>query len=392
MPNKTAQKCYTLAVTDGKKAELTMYGEIVEARPVDWWTGEPVEGEFIILSEFLRDLDTIKDAEELTIHLNSVGGDAFCAISIHNRLRELKAKKTCVVDGVAMSGGSHIMCACDRVLVNPSSIVMIHNGSVFLWDRMNAVDMRKLASQLDVVDNSQAEIYARKTGKSMEDLRAMMDATTYLSGRQAVEEGFADELMEDAKDPEIAVSADHRTLYACGHRLPIAACGSLPDGIKTIETAPTSGEDKSKPDASGKNEGGTPMTLEELKANDPEAYAAMLAEAQATAGASAVEAERQRIADIDAVAALYDDATVQAAKYGEKACTAQEMTYRAAVEAAKQGKKFVADAQADYQESGAGNVSAASAHDEESAPDTAEQRRAAGKSMAAKLSGKKEEA
>ena len=384
------RKFYTLATVNGTSAELTLYGEIVESQPTDWW-GDPIDGEFIILSEFLKDLDTIKDVDELTIHLNSIGGDAFSSISIHNRLRELKATKTCVVDGVAMSGGSHIMCACDKVKVNPSSIVMIHDCLTFMWGRLNSSDCQDLAKRLDVVDNSQAEIYARKTGKSLEEIRSMMDATTYLSGRQAVEEGFADELLEDAEDPEIAVSADHRTLYACGHSMRIAALCALPDTIKTIETAPTSGEDKSAPDASGKNEGGTPMTLEELKKSDPEAYAAILAEAQATAGASAVQTERQRIADIDAVAALYDDATVKAAKYGDKACTAQEMTYRAAMEAAKQGKKFVADTKADYKESGAGNVNSASASEEEDTPQTNEQRRAEGKAMAAKLSGKKEE-
>ena len=132
------------------------------------------------------------------------------------------------------------------------------------------------------------------------------------------------------------------------------------------------------------------MTLEELKTSDPEAYAAMLAEAQASVNAEAVQNERQRIADIDAVAALYDDETVNAAKYGDKACTAQEMTYRAAVEAAKKGQKFMADTKADYKESGAANVTATSAPDEEQAANTPEQRKAAGKAMAAKLAENKE--
>ena len=381
---KLVRPCYTLATTDGTHAELTMYGEIVESRPTDWW-GDPIEGEFIVLSDFLADLETISDCEELTIHLNSVGGDAFAAISIHNRLRELKAHKTCIVDGVAMSGGSHIMCACDTVKVNPSSIVMIHDCVTWSWDRLNSADCQKLASQLDVVDNSQAEIYARKTGKSLEDIRAMMDATTYLTGRQALDEGFADELIEES-DPEIAVSADRRTLYACGHRMRLAAKAELPGGIKVVEPVPADGDDNTLPDVSGKT-GGTPMTLEELRVSDPEAYAAMLAEAQAAADQTAVQAERQRIADIDAVAALYDDDTVRAAKYGDQACTAQEMTYRAAVEAAKQGKRWMDDAQADFRESGAAKVSASPADDDEH-PMTEEERRAAGKAMSQKLTKK----
>ena len=384
------RKFYTLATIDGTKAELTLYGEIVESQPTDWW-GDPIDGEFIILSEFLKDLDTIKDVDELTIHLNSIGGDAFSAISIHNRLRELKATKTCIVDGVAMSGGSHIMCACDKIKVNPSSIVMIHDCLTFMWGWLNSSDCQDIAKRLDVVDNSQAEIYARKTGKSLDDIRSMMDATTYLSGRRAVEEGFADELLEDAEDPGIAVSADRRTLYACGHSMRIAALCTLPENIKTIESAPKSGEDNISPEPSGKNEGGIPMTLEELRQSDPEAAAALLAEAQASVNTDeAVQAERQRIADIDALASLFDANIVNAAKYTNP-CTAQEMCFRAAQESAKQGKAFMKNLAADAADSGAAGVSAAHAEEEETTAVSADERKAAGRAMAKKLSGKKTE-
>ena len=129
------RKCYTLAVRNGLSAELTMYGEIVETQPTDWW-GDPIDGQFIVLSEFLKDLEEIKGCTELTIHMNSVGGDAYASISIHNRLRELAKDGmniTCVVDGVAMSGGSLIMCAADTVKVNPSSIIMIHDCWTYVW-------------------------------------------------------------------------------------------------------------------------------------------------------------------------------------------------------------------------------------------------------------------
>ena len=394
VPNKNRtvlnRKFYTLATVNGTSAELTLYGEIVESQPKDWW-GDPIDGEFIILSEFLKDLDTIKDVDELTIHLNSVGGDAFSAISIHNRLREMKANKTCVVDGVAMSGGSHIMCACDKVKVNPSSIVMIHDCLSCLWGWYNSTSCRDVANRLDVVDNSQAEIYARKTGKSLDEMRSMMDATTYLSGRQAVEQGFADELLEDAKDPEISVSSDHRTLYACGHKMRVAAMGKLPDSIKTIESAPQGGEDNTTPDPSGKNEGGIHMTLDELKQSDPEAAAALLAEAQASVNTDeAVQAERQRIADIDALASLFDAETVKAAKYTNP-CTAQEMCYRAAQESAKQGKAFMKNLAADAKDSGAAAVPASPAEEEERPAMSASDKKAAGKAMAKKLSGENTE-
>ncbi len=395
MPKKTAmtdivRPCYTMAIRDGNSAEITMYGEVVETHPTDFWTGEPVPGSFIALDEFLADLNTIAGANDITIHLNSVGGDAYSALPIHNRLRELKAAKTCVVDGVAMSGGSIIMCACDTVKVNPSSIVMIHDCWVYGNGRYNAVSARKMADELSVVDNSQAEIYVRKTGKSMEEVRAMMDKDTYMSGREAVENGFADELLEDGDDPDISVSADHRTLYACGRSMRVAALGELPKGIKTIETAPSCGVDKTTPDK-GKTKGGYPMTLEELRKSDPEAAEALLAEAQASVNTdAAVQAERQRIADIDAVASLFDAETVRAAKY-DNPCTAQEMCYRAAQENAKQGKAFMASLSADAKDSKAANVTPAPGPEDEDKPMSNADKFAAGKAAAAKAQGKTKE-
>ncbi len=83
---------YTMATVDGDEAEIIMYGEIVEERPRDWWTDEPpLEGNYIVLDEFLEDLKQVSDVSKITIRLNSVGGDAYAAIPIHNRLRELKA-------------------------------------------------------------------------------------------------------------------------------------------------------------------------------------------------------------------------------------------------------------------------------------------------------------
>ena len=119
---------YAMATADGQSAEITMYGDIYEQQPTDWW-GDPVEGQFITLTEFLEDLGQIAACKDITIRMNSYGGDAGVSNTIHNRLRELArggAKLTCVVDGVAMSGGSLIMCACDTVKVNPSSLIMIH--------------------------------------------------------------------------------------------------------------------------------------------------------------------------------------------------------------------------------------------------------------------------
>ena len=391
--------CYTLAV-EGKHAELTMYGQIVETWPVDWWTGEKVEGQFIALSDFMADLDSIKDVETLTIHMNSVGGDGYSAIAIHNMLRTLPAEKTAIVEGVAMSGGSLIICACEHTKAFANSLILWHHAWTYFWGAFNAPELRKEANGLEGMDKSMAEIYMRKTGKTMDEVLAIMDDEKHLTGREAVNMGLIDELLDDddEEDLDISVSADKRTLFVKGHQMRIAAMGELPESIKVVEAAPApgseSGFDNKSPEASGNEGGSNPMTLDEFRKENPEAAAALLAEAQAAnsdAVRAAAEAERKRIADIDAISVLYSDDVVNAAKYGENPCTAQEMAYRAALENVKQGKNFMTDAQADYKESGAGKVGAVPSSEEDNKPMTNSDKVAAGEAMAKKLAGKTEE-
>ena len=237
-PLNIKKSVYALAVTDGDSAELTMYGDICEELPRDWRTGDPIEGSFVTLNEFLDDLDEIRGAKRLTIRMNSYGGDANVANVIHNRLRELSRsgmETRCIVDGVAMSGGSLIMCACDSVEVNPSSLIMIHNCWSFLFGGYNAEDLLKAAASLEAVDRMQAEIYERKTGLAKQKILGMMAETTYMTGREAVEKGFADSLLEDAQPLQIAASADRRTLYVGSRALHLAPGMAAPDGLTVVE-------------------------------------------------------------------------------------------------------------------------------------------------------------
>ena len=378
-------KTYTMAMLDGENAEITMYGEIVDARPVNWWTGEPVEGAFIIQTEFLKDLEAVAGAKVLTIRMDSVGGDSGVSILIHNRLRDLSAKGTklkCIVDGVAMSGGSLIMSACDEVEVNPSSLIMIHKCWSSLWGGYNSDELRELASRNDAWDKAQVSIYKRKCGLSDTIISNMMAKTTYMTGTEAVEKGFADKLLEDAEPLDIAASADGRSLFVRDRQFHLTPGMFAPDTIPTVTPgAPAPAAANTNPPALTGSEGGRTMAnnLEELRAENPELAAALMAEAEAAcrskaepagggapapqadanAVTAAVQAEQKRIREIDEVSALYDADTVRAAKYGENACTAQEMTYRAAQRAAQQGKTFLAAMEDDAQASGAQGVPAA---------------------------------
>ena len=253
--------CYAMASTDGQTADITMYGDIVEKQPIDRWTDEPIPGQYIVESEFLNDLAQIEGCSQITIRMDSLGGDAGVSILIHNRLRELAAKGTklvCIVDGVAMSGGSLIMCACDTVRVNPSSLVMIHKCWSFVLGAYNADELRKAADANDAWDKSQVSIYKRKTGMSETVLLHMMADTTYMTGKEAVEKGFADELLDDAEPVAISASADRQTIYANGHALRLMPGVKLPDNIPMAKAAAPAAAAANTPaaPAAQSNEGG----------------------------------------------------------------------------------------------------------------------------------------
>lgn len=390
---------YTMASVDGSTAELTMYGDIYESQPVDWW-GDPIEGQFITLSEFLEDLKSVEGCKDLTIRMNSYGGDAMVANTIHNRLREMArngTELTCIVDGVAMSGGSLIMCACDTVRANPSSLIMIHKCWSFLWGGYNADELREQAESMDVWDKAQVSIYQRKTGMSETKLLHMMGETTYMTGREAMDKGFVDELIEDAEPVGVAASADGRSLYVRGRQMHLAPGQFAPDNIPTVNPeaiAPVE-TNKNQPEVTG-TKGEIPMTTKELRDQYPEQVAQVEAEALATADHTeavnaAVQAERNRLAAIDEVAGLFPTDLVQEAKYGENPCTAAELALKAAQKAAKAGSKFLADAKADTADSGTDKVGAAPAGEEEDKPMTDADMMAAGERMAKQLRGEKGE-
>lgn len=167
------------------------------------------------------------------------GGDAGVSILVHNRLREISAsgiETVCIVDGVAMSGGSLIMCACDTVRANPSSLIMIHKAWSFLFGGYNADEMRSKAKENDAWDKAQVEIYKRKCGLSDTVLMHMMSETTTMTGREAVEKGFADEVIEDAEPLNIAASADRKALFINGRAIRVPGECKIPQSISSMSS------------------------------------------------------------------------------------------------------------------------------------------------------------
>ena len=129
---------------------------------------------------------------------------------------------------------------------------MIHGVSVMLWDYLNIQDMKQLMKGMDASERAVAEIYNAKTGIDTATLRNMMTKETWLTGREAVEKGFADALNEDENAPEMSMSKDKKVLYCNGvhHNIeglhnvpgtiPVAAHATPPaakPGVNTNQTA-----------------------------------------------------------------------------------------------------------------------------------------------------------
>lgn len=398
------RQCYNMVSKDGENAEITMYGDVVETRPIDFWTGREMKGNFIMQDEFLKDLEQVKKCRAVTIRLNSYGGDAVVGMTIHNRLRDLArdgVKLTCIVDGVAMSAASVIMSACDTVKVNATGLVMIHRAATLLFGFYNADELNDVAGVMGTYDKALASAYTRKTGLDEQTILQMMADTTYLTGRDAVEKHFADELIEDAEPLKLAANARGTALIVNGqmHRLPAGA--TAPDFIPTAapeeEAAASSTVNPTEaaapavetiiisPDDSG-NEGGNPMTLEELRASQPE----LVQQIEASAAQTAVQNERARLQGIDEVAALMPAELVAEAKYGATACSAETLALRAAKAAAKAGNSFLSNLEEDSTNSGTADVTAAAPAPVEDGADKPEDLYAAGKQAAQAYHTKKE--
>ena len=369
-PPAVVPKFWNITSVSDDEGEITLYGDVMSQHPVDWLTGEPEPGLYITPEGFMEDLAAVKSKSKITVKLNSCGGDLYTGIAIHNALKALSSEVNIVVEGIAASAASVIMCAGDTVTVYPGSLIMIHGVSVMLYDYLNIQDMKQLIKGMDASERAVAEIYNAKTGIAVDTLRSMMTKETWFTGREAVEKGFANSLREDDGEMSLSMSADKKVLFCNGLKHSIAGLRNIPGTIPLaahVQDAPPAekpGVNNQAATAVNEEGGNTPMTQEELRAAHPEVVAqieqAAVNAAQTQATADAVAAERQRLAEIDSISAsIPDQQLVHDAKYGEKPCTAQELCFRVMKQSAAAGQKFLDNYTKDGKASNAANVGAA---------------------------------
>jgi ATP-dependent Clp protease, protease subunit len=253
-----------VAKEDDKEEDNTI--SIYDAIGFDPWTGGGVTAKRIAAA-----LRTI-GKKDVTVNVNSPGGDLFEGIAIYNLLRDHPGDVTVRVVGLAASAASVIAMAGDKIQVARAGFMMIHNVWVVAIGNRN--DLRDAADQLETFDDALAGIYAARTGKEKKELAKLMDKETWFSGDGAIEGGFADELL-----PADQVEEKDKGTHEASMDLRVLDLALAKQGMPRTERRALLNRFRGTPSAAPTKDGGTPS-----------------AAPQATHDAGAVEEQTQRIA------------------------------------------------------------------------------------------------
>lgn len=212
----------------------------------DFW------GEGVTASRIAGALRSLNGAD-VTVNINSPGGDMFEGLAIYNLLREYEGRVTVKVLGLAASAASVIAMAGDDVQIGRGAFLMIHNCWVYAMG--NRHDLAQIAADMAPFDNAMSDIYQARSGLDATTVNRMMDGETYIGGSEAVEKGFADSLLsadeiaDDDESPAAALRkldallAKANTPRSERRKLLKALSGSTPGAAVTPEGTPGATEE-----------------------------------------------------------------------------------------------------------------------------------------------------
>lgn len=188
-----AEKPAEIVAKKGDEATIYLYDAITPAG----WGG-------VSAPDVVAALDKAKGAQTLNVRINSPGGVIYEAKAIYTALRAFPGKKTVHIDGLAASAASFIAMAGDRIVTAPEATWFIHNAQGITMGDANA--HRDTAELLDMESGNIAAIYAKRTKQPEADLRAWMDAETFMTAAEAKARGFTDEI--DGETPAKAAAPE----------------------------------------------------------------------------------------------------------------------------------------------------------------------------------------
>lgn len=205
------------------EADLFIYGEIVQEKSVDWWTGEESQTETGLM-DFKKELDNLGNIQKLNIYINSPGGDVFTASTMISMLERLKDKGTEInayVDGLSASAASFLMFVADNIYLYKNSIVMVHKPMSYAIG--NANDLQKTIDALNKIEDSvMIPMYLSKAKCDEAKIKELIDAETWLSSTE-MQEYF-----------NVTVLNEEKVAVACITSKLFDRYKNVPDFIKNI--------------------------------------------------------------------------------------------------------------------------------------------------------------
>lgn len=365
--NKPMNKAYDIKMIGANDAELDLYGEVVSDRPMDWYTGEPTEDAYIVASELLADLDTLKTKDNITLHINSVGGDLYAGLAIYNRLKSLPANITTINDGLAASAASLIFQAGDTRKVNAGSNLMVHQAMGFLFGYYQLNDLNQVSKQLRAANKTAVNVYAEASGRDADEIKRMVDAETWLTGQEAVEAGLADEVIGD-EDISMSLTNDGKHIIVNGVQLSTKGMHNIPAGLPIMPANSIRSNVAPATDDKQSNERDDQMdikNLNDLKNAYPDLMEQARAEAFDAGRTQGAADERARIQSIESIqSAVADKTMLDDAKFGEHPLTAEQLALKAMQSQAAIGHTMLDNLAKDTKNSGVDDVKATPAQPE----------------------------
>lgn len=180
------KRYYSLYQEEGsREASINIYGDITS------WEWFESDVSSYTLSKEIEHLDV----DTLNVYLNSYGGEVGEGLAIYNSLKRHKAKIVTHCDGFAASIASVIFMAGDERIMSNASLLFIHNAWTYAGG--NANELRKQADDLEVITQASINTYMEKVNITEEDLKAMLDAETWISPQDAIDMGFATSIVSD---------------------------------------------------------------------------------------------------------------------------------------------------------------------------------------------------
>jgi ATP-dependent protease ClpP protease subunit len=348
--------------------ELRIEGDIVSSDD-SWiyeWFGIPVASP----NTFRNELSQYK-GKDITVWIDSYGGDVFAGAGIYNALKEHDGKVTVKVDGKAMSAASVIAMAGDEILMSPVSIMMIHNPLSYASGY--ASDLRKQADVLDTVKETILNAYAAKVKMPRHKISEMMDNETYMDANTAVKEGFADGILyQDSNEPSKVVN------FAF-NKLSIQNCAN--EAFKQFIKIEAQQLCLSKPLKNEKEETILEIkNVEDLKKEYPE----LVQQVENAAKDSGRVEERDRLKAIDEIGNNLDPELVNKAKYIEP-MNAEKLAFEAIKNDVARGQNFINARITEIQNSKVNDVAA----NNETTPSNAEDEKKIAESIANAINKKR---